>query len=146
MKKQNFKIEIEAPREKVWNILWGKETYPIWTTPFSEGSRAETDWKEGSKVYFLNADNEGMVARIAKNIPNEYLSIEHLGVVMGGIEHTENEKSGEWAGSMENYTLKDVNGKTQLLVDMDVTEEYEDFFNTTWPLALDKIKELSENK
>ncbi|MCY1380770.1 hypothetical protein D9M69_686180 [compost metagenome] len=86
------------------------------------------------------------MARIAKNIPNEYMSIEHLGVVMGGIEHTENEKSGEWAGSLENYTLKEANGKTQLMVDMDVTEEYEDFFNTTWPIALGKIKELSEKK
>ena len=146
MKKQEFTIELDAPREKVWDVLWGKETYPLWTAPFGEGSRAETDWKEGSKVLFLNADDEGMVARIAKNIPNEYMSIEHLGVVMGGIEHTEKEKSGEWAGSLENYTLKEANGKTQLMVDMDVTEEYEDFFNTTWPIALGKIKELSEKK
>ena len=146
MGKQEFKIELDAPREKVWDVLWGKETYPLWTAPFGEGSRAETDWKEGSKVLFLNADNEGMVARIAKNIPNEYMSIEHLGVVMGGIEHTENEKSGEWAGSLENYTLKEANGKTQLMVDMDVTEEYQDFFNTTWPIALGKVKELSEKK
>ncbi|MBA9073979.1 uncharacterized protein YndB with AHSA1/START domain [Flavobacterium gossypii] len=146
MKKQEFTIELDAPREKVWDVLWGKETYPLWTAPFGEGSRAETDWKEGSKVLFLNADDEGMVAKIAKNIPNEYMSIEHLGVVMGGIEHTENEKSGEWAGSLENYTLKEANGRTQLMVDMDVTEEYEDFFNTTWPIALGKIKELSEKK
>lgn len=144
MKKQEFSIEVDAPREKVWNILWGKDTYPLWTAPFSEGSRAETDWKEGSKVLFLNDDDEGMIARIAKNIPNEYMSIEHIGVIMDGKEHTENEKSKEWEGSLENYTLKEVNGKTQLLVDMDITEEYQDFFNTTWPIALNKIKELSE--
>lgn len=144
MKKQEFKIEVDAPREKVWDILWGKETYPLWTAPFSEGSRAETDWKEGSKVLFLNDDDEGMIARIAKNIPNEYMSIEHIGVIMDGKEHTDNEKSKEWEGSLENYTLKEVNGKTQLLVDMDITEEYQDFFNTTWPIALNKIKELSE--
>lgn len=144
MKKQEFKIEVDAPREKVWGILWGKETYPLWTAPFSEGSRAETDWKEGSKVLFLNDDDEGMIARIAKNIPNEYMSIEHIGVIMDGKEHTDNEKSKEWEGSLENYTLKEVNGKTQLLVDMDITEEYQDFFNTTWPIALNKIKELSE--
>ncbi|WP_447636867.1 SRPBCC family protein [Flavobacterium microcysteis] len=146
MKRQEFSIELDAPREKVWDILWGKETYPQWTAPFSEGSRAETDWKEGSKVLFLNADNEGMVARIAKHIPNEYMSIEHIGVMMDGIEHTENEKSNDWAGALENYTLKTVNGKTLLLVDMGVTEEYEDFFNETWPVALGKIKELSEKK
>ena len=53
MEKKQFKIEIAAPREKVWKILWGDKTYPAWTSVFAEGSRAETDWEEGSKVLFL---------------------------------------------------------------------------------------------
>ncbi len=52
MEKKQFKIKIAAPREKVWKILWGDNTYPAWTSAFAEGSRAETDWEEGSKVLF----------------------------------------------------------------------------------------------
>jgi hypothetical protein len=144
MEKQQFKISIDAPREKVWNILWNDASYREWTSVFSEGSRAETDWKKGSKVLFLNATGEGMVSRIAENKPNEFMSIAHLGVVKDGVEDLESEKVKEWAGAMENYTLRDLNGKTELIVDMDVTDEYKDYFQTTWPKALDRVKELAE--
>lgn len=146
MRREEFKIVIDAPREKVWNVLWGVETYPIWTAPFSEGSKVETDWKEGSKVLFLDASNGGMVARIAKNIPNEFMSIEHTGMIENGVEKANDEKHKEWEGSLENYTLKTVDGKTHLTAEMDVTDEYEEFFKNVWPLALGKIKELSEEK
>ena len=45
MEKQEFKISINAPREKVWEVLWNDTTYPAWTAVFSEGSHAVTDWK-----------------------------------------------------------------------------------------------------
>ena len=34
--------------------------------------------------------------------------------------------------------------KTELVVDMDITEQYKDYFIKTWPRALDKVKELAE--
>ncbi len=43
------------------------------------------------------------------------------------------EETREWAGTLENYTLKTVNGKTKLTVDTDVTDEYKDYFQKTWP-------------
>jgi len=144
MEKQKFKIEINAPREKVWKTLWGNDSYPAWTSAFSEGSHVETDWKKGSKALFLDGKNEGMVSTIAENKPNEFMSIKHLGMVKNGIEDTTSEKTKEWAGSLENYSLKEVKGKTELTVDMDVTDEYKDYFKETWPKALDKLKELSE--
>ena len=79
-----FDIDIDAPREKVWNTLWNKETYPEWTAAFAEGSRAETDWQKGSKVMFLDAKNSGMVSVIAENKPNEFMSIKHLGIIKNG--------------------------------------------------------------
>ena len=144
MEKQKFKIEINAPREKVWKTLWGNDSYPAWTSAFSEGSHVETDWKKGSKALFLDGKNEGMVSTIAENKPNEFMSIKHLGMVKNGVEDTTSEKTKEWAGSLENYSLKEVKGKTELTVDMDVTDEYKDYFKETWPKALDKLKELSE--
>ena len=144
MEKQHFKVSIDAPREKVWDILWGNTSYPAWTSTFAKGSRVETDWKKGSKALFLDGKNEGMVSTIAENKPNEFMSIKHLGIIKGGVEDLDSEKTKEWAGALENYTLKTVNGKTELTVDMDMTNEFKDYFLKTWPKALEKVKELAE--
>ncbi|MBC7949578.1 MAG: SRPBCC domain-containing protein [Chitinophagaceae bacterium] len=144
MERQQFNIEIDAPREKVWNILWGENSYPAWTSVFTEGSRAETDWRKGSKVLFLDGKGQGMVAKIADARPNEFMSFQHLGMVNDGVEDLDSPKVKEWAGAFENYTLKTVNGKTAVTVDMDLTEEYKDYFIKLWPKALEKLKELSE--
>lgn len=146
MEKQHFKTNINAPREKVWDILWGDETYKAWTSAFSEGSHVQTDWKKGSKALFLDGKGSGMVAMIEENIPNEYMSIKHLGEVKDGVEDTTSDKVKEWAGAHENYTLKNVNGATELLVDMDINEEWKSYFEKTWPVALEKVRELAEGE
>ena len=145
MEKINFSATINAPREKVWKVLWDDASYRDWTSAFAEGSYAETDdWKEGSKVLFLDPRGSGMVSMVAMNKPKEFMSFKHLGVVKDGIEDTKSEAVQEWAGAMENYTLTDENGKTKLIVDMDSTGEFKDYFLKTWPVALEKVKELAE--
>lgn len=146
MERQTFKIEIDAPREKVWRILWGTETYPEWTMPFSENSQVETDWEEGSKVLFLDGQGNGMVSTIAKKNPPEYMSIKHIGIVKDSKEITEGEEVMKWAPAYENYTLKNVSDNTELVVEMDMENEYKEYFVETWPKALSKVKELSEKK
>lgn len=148
MEKSEYKITINAPREKVWETLWGEDTYRAWTAPFAEGSTAKTDWKKGSKVLFLDAKNEGMASTIAENIPNEFMSIQHLGIVKNGVEDYDSEESKKWANGFENYTLKSVGSGTELVVDMTaetIPAEYKDYFAQTWPKALNKLKELAES-
>jgi uncharacterized protein YndB with AHSA1/START domain len=142
----NFKIEINAPREKVWDILLGEKTYPIWAAVFAEGSLAETDWKKGSKAIFSNGKGKGIVSRIVENVPNEYLSIEHLGMYDNGKEDLDSPEVKKWAGAKENYTLNDLGGKTELVIDMDMGDDENmiAYFESTWPKALDKVKELAE--
>ena len=145
MEKINFTTNINAPREKVWKVLWDDDSYREWTSAFTEGSYAETDdWKEGSKVLFLSPGGEGMVSKVAANKKNEFMSFEHLGVVKNGVEDIESESVKGWAGARENYTLTDENGKTKLVVDMDSTDEFKDYFTKTFPVALEKVKELAE--
>jgi uncharacterized protein YndB with AHSA1/START domain len=146
MEKLNFKIDINAPKETVWNVLLSKETYSEWTAPFCEGgtSTAETDWKKGSKVLFLDGNGMGMVSKIAENIPNEYISIHHLGIVKDGVEDYDSDEVKKWGDAFENYTLKEENGQTTLLIDMDSNEEYKAMFEKTWPEALQKVKEIAE--
>ena len=145
MEKLNFKTVIDASPEKIWKILWSDDTYRKWTSAFSEGSFAQTDWKQGSKVLFLDGSGQGMVSRIAENRPNEFMSIEHLGEVKDGVEDTTSDRVKAWAGAHENYSLKKVNGKTELSIDMDITDEYKDMFTQIWPKALENVKNLAEN-
>ena len=144
MEKINFSIRINAAPEKVWDVLWDDATYRKWTAAFAEGSHAVTDWSEGSKILFLDGKGSGMVSKVAVNKPNEYMSIEHLGIVKDGTEDTTSDEVKAWAGCHENYTLKNENGSTLLEVDMDITEEFKEMFSKMWPKALQNIKELAE--
>lgn len=141
-----FKIEINAPREKVWDVLLGEKTYPLWTAVFAPGSSVKTDWKKGSKALFLDGNDRGMVSRVAENVPNEFLSLEHLGYYEKGVEDLEKAKAEGWAGAKENYTLNDLGGKTELVIHMEMGGDPKmiEYFEKTWPKALEKVKELAE--
>ena len=149
MEKLQFKIDINAPKEKVWNTMLQDKTYRMWTEAFTEGSYYSGDWNKGSKILFLalGADGKtgGMVSRIKDNKLHEFISIEHLGEVVDGVEDTTSDRVKVWAGALENYTFKDKNGKTELIVDMDINAEYKEMFEGMWPKALQKLKSLCEN-
>lgn len=145
MKQLNFSIVINASKEKVWRILWDDITYRKWTSAFSDGSYAVSDWKEGSKVLFLAPGGDGMVSIIAKKIPNQFMSFKHLGIVKGGEEQPETEETKTWAGAMENYSLKEKKGLTEVAVTIDITEDNEQEFMETFPKALQTVKTLAEN-
>lgn len=148
MKKLHFSILIDAPKEKVWDTVIGKDTYPQWTEVFSPGSHFQGSWEKGSKMLLLspkdNGKHDGMVSEIAENNPPEFLSIKHVGLLKDDVEDTTSERVKKWSPAYENYTLKEVDGKTEFIVDMDGEDEYVDFFNEIWPKALEKLKEVAE--
>jgi len=145
MEKIRFTTSIHAPKEKIWEVLWNENSYRDWTRVFAEGSTVKTDnWKEGSKVLFLDGEGRGMVSRVVANRPNEYMSFEHLGEVAGGVEDTVSEKIKEWKGAHENYTLEEAGKDTELTVEIDMVESHKDYFMKTWPKAMEKLKELAE--
>lgn len=150
MQKINFKIQINAKREKVWDIMLADATYREWTKSFHPGSYYEGDWSEGSKMLFLGPDEAGkkdggMVSRIKENREYEFISIEHLGITMDGVEDTTSEEATKWAPAFENYTFTDKDGGTEVSVDMEVaSDEYKGMFEDIWPKALLSLKELAE--
>ena len=85
-----------------------------------------------------------MVSRIAENKPYEYISIEHIGIVQNGIEDTTSEVARKWVHAFENYTFKERDGATEVLVDMDAEDEYVEMFEKMWPKGLQKLKTLAE--
>ncbi len=145
MQKINFSTSINASKEKVWKTLWDDSSYRKWTSVFSESSHAVTDWKEGSKVLFLDGKGSGMVSKIEINRPNEHMSFKHMGEVKNGVEDTESDKVKGWAGAMEKYTLKEMDGITELLVELYANDDFKAYFMETFPKALEQVKLLSEN-
>ena len=149
MNKLNFSITINAPTARVWSTMLDDATYRLWTEAFCAGSYYVGDWSKGSKILFLGPDPGtgklgGMVARIEENRLHEFISIEHLGMVTDGQEDTTSDAVKSWAGAHENYTFKEKGGATEVLVEMDVTEDFKEVFEGMWPKALQKLKELAE--
>ncbi|NMH27808.1 SRPBCC family protein [Flavobacterium silvaticum] len=144
MEHKTFEISINASREKVWKTLWSDETYPKWTSAFAPGSTIETDWREGSRVLFLDVNRDGMISEIAQSREPEYLSFKHIGEMKDGKEDLDSEKVQAFQGSEENYTLTENGNGTTLKVEMDIDPEYFEFFEKTWPRALEHLKMLSE--
>ena len=149
MQKLHFSIVIDAPKEKVWKTMLGEDTYKSWTEPFMPGSHYVGDWSENSRMLFLAPDEaggmSGMVSVVREIRPNERVSVEHVGIVQDGKEDTSSEAVKNWAGTHEDYTLKDLGDKTEVLVDMDSNDEYKDMFQSVWPKALKKLKDLVEH-
>ena len=148
MQKIHFSIEINAPKEKVWNAMLEDKTYRKWTESFAPGSHYVGDWSQGTKILFLAPDEKGnlrgMVSKIEENRPFDYISIEHLGVVQDGIEDTTSDEVKMWSGSHENYSFAEKNGVTELTVDMDINDDYKAMFEEMWPKALKKLKNIAE--
>ena len=145
MHKLHFSIVINKQKEHVWNTMLDIDTYRLWAEVFAPGSNYVGDWSQGSKMLFRASDEmSGMVSRIKENKPYQYLSIEHIGIVQDGKEDTSSKAAKEWAGALENYTFKETDGTTEVLVDMDTDDEYKEMFQETWPKALLKLKELAE--
>ncbi|MBA3285406.1 MAG: SRPBCC domain-containing protein [Nitrosopumilus sp.] len=148
MEKISFNIKINASPEKVYKTLLDDKTYREWTAPFNPTSHYKGTWEKGSKILFIGSDDKGnvggMVSRIEENIPNKFVSIKHLGILEGDKEITSGPQVEGWGDAMENYTLTEENGKTLFSVETDANNEYKDYFEETWPKALDKLKEISE--
>lgn len=140
-----FKIEINAPVEKVWFSMWDYDNYLKWTSAFCEGSYAVSDWKEGSRIHFLAPNGDGMYSVIEVLKPNKQMSFKHLGSIKNKEEQPLDDASKLWSGATENYYLESNGNVTQLSVKMDVVDEYVGFFNESFPKGLSIIKDNAEN-
>ncbi len=151
MQKLQFKVSIQAPAAKTYDLMLGissKSTYEQWTSLFNPTSTYEGSWNKGSKILFVGVDDKGekggIVSKIADNIPNQFVSIQHYGLVQGNKEITEGPDVEKWANGYENYSFEENNGTTTVTVDLDTTEDFLDYMNEKYPKALNRLKELCE--
>jgi hypothetical protein len=151
MKRLQFKVSINAPVAKVYDFMLGtnsKSTYEQWTSLFNPTSTYEGNWDKGTKILFIGVDEKGekggMVSKIAENIPNQFVSIQHYGLIKADKEITEGPEVEKWANGFENYTFEENNGTSTVTVDLDATEEFLGYMNEIYPKALNKLKEICE--
>jgi uncharacterized protein YndB with AHSA1/START domain len=141
MNRLHFSIDIAAPRDKVWRVLWDDASFRDWTSVFAQGSYAVSDWNEGSTIQFIDpSSRDGMSAVIEKKRPGEFMSFRHEAEIKNGKV----QPPAEWSGAHENYTLTANDGRTTLTVDLDAPDEYREMFEGKFPEALQRVKQLSE--
>lgn len=152
MQKLQFRKEVKASAQKVYETMLGlkdKATYEYWTAAFNPTSTYEGNWAEGSKILFVGVDENGkrggMVSEVAEHLPASFVSIRHYGFVDGDEEVTTGEQVEKWSGGYETYKFEENNGITTIIVELDTIDDYLDYFRNTYPKALDKLKEISEN-
>lgn len=140
MRTLKFNMKIDAPKEKVWSSLWEDASYREWTAVFTPGSYAKTDWKEGSRIDFLNPNGNGIWAIIDTMIPNTQMTFRHQGEIKEGKEV----EGSEWLGALESYYLSDENGGTVLNAELQTTEDFQNYFKETFPKAMEALKQIAE--
>lgn len=144
MKTLEYKIEISAKPEKIWQKLWNKDDYTTWTTPFAEGCYYENEsFSEDSAINFLAPSGDGMISKIVSLKPNEYVAFEHLAMKMNGVESAFKEEN-DTHNYIESYELIENDGKITLIAKVDTLEPWVESMNNSFPKALEIIKQLSE--
>lgn len=142
----HYEILIGVRPALVYRTMTDSKQFRVWASAFCEGSYFEGSWQKDAEIRFL-ATNErgekaGMIGRVIENIINEYILIRYSRSFDESKEH--DSSSERWNGAKEIYRFQSKGEKTLLKVDLTVLPEYKNFFNKTWPAALEKIKELSE--
>lgn len=139
-----FSITIDAAREQVWDTLWHDETFREWAGIIDPGTYMVGDLKKGSEIQFISSENGyGVTSLVEDLVEGEFLSLRHSADTQ---EQGKREREKEWSGGLEKYALEEVNGVTIVSATFDVPAEMEDYFRSTYPKALQRVKELAERK
>lgn len=137
-----FTVEIRAPREKVWKVLWKDATFREWSGLIDEGTYMKGDLVEGKEVRFISGPSGyGVTSLVTKLVPNEHVAFKQMMDTKDGGEAPREE---EWTGGIESYVLSEYAGITTLTLSTDVPPTQEATMRERIPRALDRIKELSE--
>jgi uncharacterized protein YndB with AHSA1/START domain len=148
MEKLSYSVKINAPVQDVWAAMLDDATYREWTSTFDKGSYYEGDWNAGSEIRFLGPDEKGslrgMIATVEENRPHEFISLRYIGQIVDGADDTTSDETKSFVGTHENYAFSESGGVTLVEVELDSENEFTAMFNEAWPVALAKLKEITE--
>jgi uncharacterized protein YndB with AHSA1/START domain len=141
LQKKKYTITINTAKNIVWHTLWSDEFYPQWTAAFTSGSQAQSDWKEGSEILFLDGKGGGMYSVIAKRDEPNYMAFRHIGEIKDGVKQA----ASDWDGALETYTLSERGGATEVTAEVDIEASFVDFMERTFPKAMTLLKDIAES-
>ncbi len=145
METLSYEKVINAPRQTVWDVLWGSETYQQWTQFFGNGSIMKSDWRVGGKTYFLNAEGKGLVSTIDSLQQPDQVVFKHLGTVdKEGNEDTRSREVMQWSGFFERYILIDFEGRTKLHIEVQADKNLHDRLEKGFTEGLEIVRQLVE--
>jgi len=144
MKEMRFLVEINAPKEKVWETLWQDETFRDWASVIDPGTYMVGELKQGSEVQYISSENGyGVTSLVEKLIDGEFVLLRHSADTQ---DTGTREREKEWTGGKESYSLREKDGVTSLTAFFDVPPELEEYFKVSYPKALERVKALAEIK
>lgn len=144
IEKIKFTIVINTPASKVWDIMWNKELYTKWTTPFCVGSYFTGELAQGCRIHFLSPSGSGMYSDVFYLIPEKLIIFKHIGNIADLKELPLDAETEKWTGSFETYKFDEVDGKTTVTAEVDCVEQYIDYMKDKFPLALAELKRIVE--
>jgi uncharacterized protein YndB with AHSA1/START domain len=144
MENLRFSVDVNAPRQHVWNVMLDLDTYREWTGAFHEDSTYEGGWNEGDEIRFLGPNDDGkasgLLGSIVENRPQEFILIRYLGEIQNDVEN----RNGPAVGLHESYSFSETDGVTTLVVELEAPDEWADVMRSMWSTAIVTIKELAE--
>lgn len=141
MNELQFQVEINAPKQRVWDTLWQDKTFREWASIVDPGTHMVGELIEGNEVQFISGNGYGVTSLVKKLIPEEYLMLLHSADTQDAGEQ---ERDKQWTGGKEIYKLEELNNVTTLRFECDVPEELVTIMNDRYPKALRRVKELAE--
>lgn len=136
-----FTIQIEAARTKVWDTLWQDAALRQWAGIIDPGTYLVGELREGNEVQFISGNGYGVTSLIEKLVPGELLVLRHQADTQ---DDGARERDKQWTGGTESYQLTEQDGATRLTIAFDVPPELEQYFEDTYPKAMETIKSLAE--
>ena len=145
METLDYDVRINASKPSIWSTLTETEKYTKWVKAFSPNSYADGEWKQGTYIKFLDPDMGGTKALIEALETNERILVRHISMISKeGEESTDGEIASHWIGTTEEYSLIGENDATSLKIQIKTHSDFVSMFESCWPEALRRIKELSE--
>ena len=144
LKRLQFTVDIASPAATVFNLMLDADAYRDWSSAFAQGSYYEGSWQQGQTIRFMSPSGDGMVSQIAEHRKDQFISIRHLGLIAQGVEDTDSPAARAWAPAYENYSFIPTTTGTRVVIDQDVTAEFEQYIVDAWPKALARLKALCE--
>lgn len=121
------------------------DTYPLWIKDSWPDSFYEGNWGQNEKIGFVSASGEGTLVLIEEFKKYEYLLARHIALLgKGGTTDTDSDFAKNWINQTESYKFDEINGVTELSVEIKAQPDWVKMFDDGWPNALSQLKKLCE--